>query len=1123
MIKKFKFPSIILSVTFLITASFTQSYKVQAAANPMQPATFDHVSYEFAQNVNRLPQDLSYEMKDAVTPEDIMKAAEKEVSNLTAPKSLAVGSGGKLLQPSISKNIEAENALKYPIGSKLMTLKKDIPNFMPKVGDIYFDESGKNSIKVIDNITTNENGQKVIPVVKPDFTEVFNNYKIPNQSVILNKANVAYTKPGVTVSQSTEPTASLNGFMSFTASNNDVVHVIELDRVVLYDSAKAKDEDKKKEGQDKLSEDSKDASEGSEDDASLRKKDPGKDLAGVEEADEFGMKIWIDSGTITFHEPKFFADVDIGLLEQEIKVGFQSETEVDVTVKGNLKFNKVLEVMILGYDVKIPYGRAYVGVFLVVDAKGQVDVTTRVITTGVAEVGFKASAVCFVPYYVGPYVSYEPRTFDVGFSVDGEVYAKIAAVPQAGIVICDYDVGKLQLWMGVKSHAYFHAEGNVQGSLGNLKETSGSAEASGGLSIDAFFDIKGYLFGKKYDIFYKEFNLYDGSFKIGQEMVAENGEPDKLPSLVQLKADAYENKVWGTVKIYDKGVAYGNVEEGTPYKGNGVKVYIVHENGATDAYQAATNVDGEFELAVPIVPKDRIWAEVNGTVKLATMKKGPRIRFSKRPIKTETEEVTVYTDGAQNEGVKVYKIASSNANNKTKPTVPFDKVSFVADAFNDVVMGQVSGNYTGNVAIIHEDDKGNKVQIGAYAEEGEFLKDVALSKGHKVTVKVPFEGVYYPEVPETKEPSLPSLKINYKIQDGKILGSVENMLAEYDIQYKGKPVSEDRRTKYNNAYGGEIRLFPVLPGHGAGNVPLEKKKVTTNLSKNQITPQKPTIDPGIKLPSNKPNINIPNINKNTASKSTSTFDFNIAPVLGFALEIEYEGISKSVAYDPYGSMSDKINKPLQEDVVNVVDEKTDPIINPADQSIWAGIWETDYLGTMVVRINGNKFTASCDNGSYTMEGFISDKKVTASLGEMYENEKVELYLSEDGKSFRGLAFPDGRSKGLNFKGAMRKLPSNKILSSFKPSTSWTGVWYTDFGTMILAQEGTKVTGSFDKDENAISATITGNKIKGTFTENGMQGEFEFELLPDNSTFEGNWRYTGEEDWATWGGYKHLEN
>lgn len=70
--------------------------------------------------------------------------------------------------------------------------------------------------------------------------------------------------------------------------------------------------------------------------------------------------------------------------------------------------------------------------------------------------------------------------------------------------------------------------------------------------------------------------------------------------------------------------------------------------------------------------------------------------------------------------------------------------------------------------------------------------------------------------------------------------------------------------------------------------------------------------------------------------------------------------------------------------------------------------------------------------------------------------------------------------------------------------NFTGTWYTNFGTMSIAQSGSSVTGSFESRisgyNGTVAGTVTENTLTGTFARTGASGPLSLTLNAD--TFDG---------------------
>jgi hypothetical protein len=90
---------------------------------------------------------------------------------------------------------------------------------------------------------------------------------------------------------------------------------------------------------------------------------------------------------------------------------------------------------------------------------------------------------------------------------------------------------------------------------------------------------------------------------------------------------------------------------------------------------------------------------------------------------------------------------------------------------------------------------------------------------------------------------------------------------------------------------------------------------------------------------------------------------------------------------------------------------------------------------------------------------------------------------------------------------------------------WAGKWDTEqWGEMTLQQNGSKVTGEYEWDGGKITGTVSGNMLKGTWSEaptyqpENDAGDFEFTISSDGNSFSGRWRYGYSGDWdGDWDG------
>lgn len=93
--------------------------------------------------------------------------------------------------------------------------------------------------------------------------------------------------------------------------------------------------------------------------------------------------------------------------------------------------------------------------------------------------------------------------------------------------------------------------------------------------------------------------------------------------------------------------------------------------------------------------------------------------------------------------------------------------------------------------------------------------------------------------------------------------------------------------------------------------------------------------------------------------------------------------------------------------------------------------------------------------------------------------------------------------------------------------SWAGEWDSNWGKMILTQNGASVSGTYTHDSGRVSGTISGNVFTGTWSESPSYsppndaGDMELIMSADGKSFTGKWRYGSTSSWGSWDGGKRL--
>lgn len=89
---------------------------------------------------------------------------------------------------------------------------------------------------------------------------------------------------------------------------------------------------------------------------------------------------------------------------------------------------------------------------------------------------------------------------------------------------------------------------------------------------------------------------------------------------------------------------------------------------------------------------------------------------------------------------------------------------------------------------------------------------------------------------------------------------------------------------------------------------------------------------------------------------------------------------------------------------------------------------------------------------------------------------------------------------------------------YASESDFESTWSTNWGEMKLKQEGSKVTGTYTHDSGKIDAVVSGNSLKGkwsespTYKEPGDAGDVELKMGNDGKSFAGLWRYGSTGEW-----------
>lgn len=959
------------------------------------PARARGVSYEFKDGVKRVPAAMQYDFKPLTLDKFASFGPETKASsiqtggkpslsakpNINLPN---IGASGAAPDPSAAETqdeneltLDNINGIKYPAGSKILSVPRhSASSFTPKINEIYIDEEEGTAFKILGNDEADASGNSRYVVGTPELSEIFKSYNIPEQTIDLTTGNIAYIAPEFELSHESgmvrNYTASAGPFddiISVTQEGNK--HILTLkEKVTIFkypfeEPQTSGDDDGKKE----------------KFEGDWWKEDQSKDLRGVEDESELSVVVKVKEGTITIEDPKFHAYFDLDPLTSHVVADFyfDAKAEADVTLEGDITFNNTVEKCVYGYEIdlgkvmgKEKANKAFVGIFLVIGVEGRIHVEVRTVTTGDARAGFTYRALGYggIPYYAGPYAIYRPSSFDMSFTVNGEINTTLACVPQVGVIIWGKELGVLQIWVGFKSKAVFSASG------GGGSSGSQGFEASGSIDLRAFGELVGYLLGSRYSIFYIEFPLFYGEWKVGEEASGSGGDAVReVPPYVRLTADAYTNTVNGKVAFSTA----GKTETG----------YIGDDESALDsAFKPYSN----SLIALEVYDKD---LNIKFSKAIQTDEKG---NFSDQFIGNYNilpdDNVCVNIQEHMSPEFEIesnkYKVAGASP--KIKATVPFSEADINLDAFNDVITGWVSGNYTGPVEI--PINKGNVNEtVTANAVNGLFTVEYPINESTSWAYpEIKFEGSTFPKFPSLRYPNLDALTINFfndfnPSEDNAIQSSITvpggidtgvhlpdsitemqaglDNLTSHDIE--GNELIKPTRIIGTITNKGDMGWLEsqgdeyVRPGMSIGNlgyfdgevkiteIPVQSAldHIREKVGKPHIVTQIPAESLYTSITQAQQAMGLKPVKDNSSPggvrivsypTSAAQFVFNKPDVIAYKVEIEHEGHKIEKIYNPFAEYYENVLQfnedflgPVRVQFTSPAQEHIDSVTNPADE------------------------------------------------------------------------------------------------------------------------------------------------------------------------------------------------
>ncbi len=433
--------------------------------------------------------------------------------------------------------------------------------------------------------------------------------------------------------------------------------------------------------------------------------------------------------------------------------------------------------------------------------------------------------------------------------------------------------------------------------------------------------------------------------------------PNRIAVQLSGKADAYTDKIEGTATT-----------SSGPYSGE-VNVNIKRKDGSSEIQKVLTNGQGKFSLSLPLGPEDYVSFNVY------------------KPH----ESIALWTY------VGNYEFGYAK--------VPFESITIDADAFNDIITGEVSGSYTGPMDIVLVRDSIEKV-LPVNVSQGVISLSADLVGGDRIYPRLTIEGTDFPREQMEYTPTLSTLELKYSTEGNDINGTIKNTMSKSTKAYTGD-------VKLSTLVGGLIQTQKAAPGSETGTSGSLKGSLPGRLRKG-------------------------------SSSSYSFKDVGDNLRLGFSITIEHDGIIKGLSYDPLAGVREEANLPRQNAVVSLQDSVINPVVNPAaniantlgnnlslagnmqnpaanitanpgtagsnmqmmpaqpsaaSQS-FKGLWMTD-RGSLIISGEQGMLKGVYGDGEFTLEGAITGNIFKGNFVEGDRTGIFEFTMNPDGKGFSG--------------------------------------------------------------------------------------------------------------------------
>jgi predicted esterase len=166
----------------------------------------------------------------------------------------------------------------------------------------------------------------------------------------------------------------------------------------------------------------------------------------------------------------------------------------------------------------------------------------------------------------------------------------------------------------------------------------------------------------------------------------------------------------------------------------------------------------------------------------------------------------------------------------------------------------------------------------------------------------------------------------------------------------------------------------------------------------------------------------------------------------------------------------------------------------AEESAWSGEWVTD-LGLLSLEVNGTKAEGTY-GGDGSLEGKVDGRSLTLTWERGRGSGNGSFALDEKGAFFKGSW--TSRGGGGTWRGWKKDPGAAKA-----DTADFAGTWLTSFGTMVVTQNGSKVTGEYGSQGwSSMKGTVKGRRIVLTKKRIRWSEKAWIEMTPDGKRFFG---------------------